>query len=100
MAAPPSRLIVDAANVIGSRPEDRWWRDRAGAARRLYEQLLPLAADGDDIVLVLEGKARAGVDTANGPVKVVHAPSSGDDTIVDLLQSGQPPSEWTVVTAD
>ena len=27
-------LVVDAANVVGSRP-DGWWRDRAGAARRL-----------------------------------------------------------------
>ncbi|MGB7447512.1 MAG: hypothetical protein WA892_00115 [Ornithinimicrobium sp.] len=31
-------LIVDAANVIGSSP-DGWWRDRAGAARRLHDQL-------------------------------------------------------------
>ena len=26
-------LLIDAANVIGSRPTG-WWRDRAGAARR------------------------------------------------------------------
>ena len=26
--------VVDAGNVVGSRP-DGWWRDRAGAASRL-----------------------------------------------------------------
>jgi 8-oxo-dGTP diphosphatase len=26
--------VIDASNVIGSRP-DGWWRDRAGATRRL-----------------------------------------------------------------
>jgi hypothetical protein len=31
-------LIVDGANVVGGRP-DGWWRDRAGAARRLQERL-------------------------------------------------------------
>lgn len=38
-------IIVDGANVVGSRP-DGWWRDRAGAASRLRDQLEPLALDG------------------------------------------------------
>jgi 8-oxo-dGTP diphosphatase len=38
-------IIVDGANVVGSRP-DGWWRDRAGAAARLRDQLEPLALDG------------------------------------------------------
>ena len=38
-------LIVDAANVVGSVP-DGWWRDRAGAARRLRDALRPVAGDG------------------------------------------------------
>jgi hypothetical protein len=33
-----SVLVVDAANVVGSRP-DGWWKDRPGAARRLHEEL-------------------------------------------------------------
>ena len=41
----PPTVVVDAANVIGSRP-DGWWRDRAGAARRLVDQLAALAARG------------------------------------------------------
>jgi 8-oxo-dGTP diphosphatase len=38
-------IIVDGANVVGSRP-DGWWRDRVGAAVRLRGELEPLAADG------------------------------------------------------
>jgi 8-oxo-dGTP diphosphatase len=38
-------IIVDGANVVGSRP-DGWWRDRVGAAVRLRDQLEPLALDG------------------------------------------------------
>jgi 8-oxo-dGTP diphosphatase len=37
--------VVDVANVMGSRP-DGWWRDRAGAAVRLYTELAALAASG------------------------------------------------------
>ena len=37
--------MVDVANVMGSRP-DGWWRDRAGAAVRLYSELAALAASG------------------------------------------------------
>ena len=38
-------LIVDGANVMGSRP-DGWWRDRAGAMARLHGELATLAARG------------------------------------------------------
>jgi 8-oxo-dGTP diphosphatase len=41
----PVTIIVDGANVVGSRP-DGWWRDRVGAAVRLRDQLEPLALDG------------------------------------------------------
>jgi 8-oxo-dGTP diphosphatase len=36
-------IVVDVANVMGSRP-DGWWRDRAGAAVRLHDQIVRLAA--------------------------------------------------------
>lgn len=96
-------LVVDGANVVGSRP-DGWWRDRAGAARRLRDALLPVAADGLpdlppplEVVLVVEGEAR-GVETA-GAVRVVAAPGSGDDTIVELVSAARP-RPTVVVTAD
>ncbi len=44
-ALEPLTIIVDGANVVGSRP-DGWWRDRAGAASRLRDQLEPLVLDG------------------------------------------------------
>ena len=139
---PPARLtiIVDGANVVGSRP-DGWWHDRAGAAVRLYDDLLRLAvrgaigvsddprgtggasgpdassgpsgamAPGDtrqgvEVVLVLEGAARAAVPriaartraAAGGRVRVVSAPGSGDDEIVRLVRSL--PGRRVVVTAD
>ena len=42
---PELTVIVDGANVVGSRP-DGWWRDRAGAAVRLHDELAKLAARG------------------------------------------------------
>lgn len=79
-------LVVDGANVVGSRP-DGWWRDRPGAARRLHGRLADAVGDGRlavrRLVLVLEGQARRGVEAGERDgVSVVHAPASGDDEIV------------------
>jgi 8-oxo-dGTP diphosphatase len=79
-ALPPLTIIVDAANVVGARP-DGWWRDRAGAAVRLCDQLAGLASRGvaelpesaqmpalerwfPQLVVVLEGAARAAGESA------------------------------------
>jgi hypothetical protein len=93
-------LVIDAANVIGSRPTG-WWRDRPGAARRFTERLRATVTAGrlDALVtLVLEGRARAGADEAvvDG-VEVVHAPGEGDDTIAAIAEAHR---EVIVVTAD
>jgi hypothetical protein len=97
-------LVVDAANVVGSVP-DGWWRDRAGATTRLRDRLVRVAADGIpglagpvEVVLVVEGQARA-VATTEG-VRVVSAPGSGDDAIVDLVGSEPGDRTRVVVTAD
>lgn len=75
-------LVVDGANVVGSVP-DGWWRDRAGAAARLHVALRDAALPFDVVVLVLEGKARAGVPEGESEgVTCVHAPGSGDDEIL------------------
>ncbi|MBD0862709.1 hypothetical protein IA539_16055 [Gordonia sp. zg691] len=96
-------LVVDGANVVGSVP-DGWWRDRRGAAERLRDRLEPIARDGLEgvpgpleVVLVVEGKAR-GI-SAGAAVRVVEAPASGDDTIVDVVRD-HPGRRTTVVTAD
>ena len=41
----PLTIIVDSANVVGSRP-DGWWRDRVGATVRLADQLASLVTGG------------------------------------------------------
>jgi hypothetical protein len=97
-------LVVDAANVIGSRPTG-WWRDRAGAARTFTTRVRRATLDrslAGPVVVVLEGKAREGVEEGVADeVEVVHAPGEGDDTIVDIAgvaAAGQ--AKVTVVTAD
>ena len=112
-------IVVDVANVMGSRP-DGWWRDRAGAAVRLYDQIVRLAASGrailpDDagapgeaerpeFVLVLEGAANAAAarmspgEVRPGEVRVVQARGSGDDAIVAVVR--ELPGRRVVVTAD
>lgn len=64
-------IVIDAANVVGSRP-DGWWRDRAGAADRLLRQLAAALRAGTltgPVVVVLEGAARG----APEPVEWVRA---------------------------
>jgi hypothetical protein len=120
-------IVVDVANVMGSRP-DGWWRDRAGAAARLHGAIVRLAASGratlpDDntvtpgFVVVLEGAAKAAPIPAPtsaaptsaaepgaaepvqpGEVRVVRAPGSGDDAIVAVVR--ELPGRRVVVTAD
>jgi len=96
-----SVLVVDGANVVGSVP-DGWWRDRAGAARRLHERLLVADLAFDEIVLVLEGGAKAGVRAGrDAHVRAVHAPRDGDSEIrrqaADAVTAGD---RVVVVTAD
>lgn len=108
-------LVVDGANVVGSRP-DGWWRDRRGAAERLRDKLASLSETGladpalpggggwswwPKVVLVVEGKAR-GVATVPG-VEVVEADGEGDDTIVAVAREARaagPDDHVVVVTAD
>jgi hypothetical protein len=96
-------LIVDGANVVGSRP-DGWWRDRAGAAHRLREQLSTAVLPHDEVVLVLEGAARQGNPAGrDGRLRTVHAHGSGDDAIVEAVVEQVDVGdgrEVTVVTAD
>jgi hypothetical protein len=102
-------LLVDIANVMGSRP-DGWWRDRAAAAARLLDMLEPL--NGAEVTLlgvgmlriteiraVVEGAAKR----AEGPegLSILRADWDGDSEIVEeadrLTATGKLP---LVVTAD
>lgn len=94
-------LLVDAANVVGSRPTG-WWRDRPGAARQLIAKVRDAVATGvlvDDVVLVLEGEAKRGVaEGIDGGIEVVHAPGHGDDTLVAVAADSDAPV--VLVSAD
>ena len=119
-ADPPLRIVVDAANVVGARGRgDGWWRDRAGAAARLLDALVPLQQDGlaptdlppgvdaggldrllPRVVVVVEGAARAVLDGgARWPLELAAAPGSGDDTLVEVAATGGG-DQVVVVTAD
>ncbi|MGH3162695.1 MAG: NUDIX hydrolase, partial [Streptosporangiaceae bacterium] len=63
-------IVVDVANVMGSRP-DGWWRDRAGAAVRLHADIARLAASGRVILPHEPGEADAGQPSAPGFVMVL-----------------------------
>ncbi|TFV74333.1 hypothetical protein E4P39_12610 [Blastococcus sp. CT_GayMR19] len=97
-------LLVDAANVVGARP-DGWWRDRAGATVRLLARLAGAeltAPDGSrftQVFAVVEGRARD-VPAPDG-IRVVRAEGSGDDALAasaeELAETRTP---LLVVTAD
>lgn len=105
----PVVLLVDVANVMGSRP-DGWWRDRAGAATRLLAALEPLPGAevtliGDQPLLVTEVHAvvEGRATQARGPasVTVLRVDHDGDSEIAAvadrLAAAGATP---LVVTAD
>ena len=98
---PMQILIVDAANVVGANPNG-WWKDRAGAAKRLHEQLLVADLPHDEIVLVLEGQAKGGVRSGkDGHVLVVHAARDGDSAITKEARARAEAGDVvTVITAD
>ena len=94
-------LVIDAANVIGSKPNG-WWRDRPGSARRFVEKLREAGKQGRiplPAVVVLEGAARPGAAEADvDGVRVVHAAHHGDDALV--AETAAATSSVVFVSAD
>lgn len=105
----PVHMVVDVANVMGSRP-DGWWRDRAGAASTLLAGMPQLIGrnvptpDGEQvrvarILAVVEGAAWSA--TAPDGIDLVPAPKDGDSAIVDEATRAAAAGERVlVVTAD
>jgi predicted RNA-binding protein with PIN domain len=96
------RWVVDAMNVIGTKP-DGWWRDRHAATVRLVDQLERWAAStGDDITVVFERAPSPPIDSPM--VEIAYAPRSGPDAadheIVSRLRKDLNPGQIRVVTSD
>ena len=85
-----ARLIVDAMNVIGSRP-DGWWKDRRGAMVRLAESLRALP---EEVTVVFDGRPWDGAPRDGSGLTVRWAPVA-DDVIAALASPGV-----EVVTSD
>lgn len=96
----PVTVIVDGANLLGATPNG-WWKDRLGSAKRLRGELGDLSHTGVAPIFVGLSAAEAPginrvypswVQVTEGPaktlnssdrIKVVGAPTHGDDTIID-----------------
>ena len=89
------KILIDAMNVIGSRP-DGWWRDREGAMRRLADEVREWASE--PVTIVLDSGPDDLLGTV-GNVTVTRAARRGrnaaDDEIVGLVAAGD-----VVVTSD
>ena len=96
--------IVDAMNVIGSRPTG-WWRDRRAAVQRLLGASQRFAAIADDrVILVVDGRPGPALpEGEHDGVRVAYAvrtgPDAADDRIVELVASESAPSRTQVVTS-
>jgi predicted RNA-binding protein with PIN domain len=94
--------VVDAMNVIGTRP-DGGWRDRDAAMARLVDRLERFVAEtGDDVTVVFERKPRPPISSTL--VEITHAtkrgPDAADYEIVKLVEAHAAPRTLQVVTSD
>ncbi len=96
--------VVDGMNLIGSRP-DGWWRDRAGARRRLVGELAPLVGPDVEVTVVFDGRPGPGEIEEAAAVDITArfapgGPNAADHAIVALLPSLGDGADVTVVTSD
>lgn len=94
--------VVDAMNVIGSRP-DGWWRDRARAIERLVGQIDRWAEGGGErVTVMLEHEPREQLRAER--VEVAWASVGGADAadreILTRLPAWLADDEVVVVTSD
>jgi uncharacterized protein YaiI (UPF0178 family) len=94
--------VVDAMNVIGSRP-DGWWRDRDGAIERLVEKVDRWAERGEErVTVMLEHEPRG--ELGGRRVEIAWADAGGPDAadreILARLPGWLAEDEVVVVTSD
>jgi predicted RNA-binding protein with PIN domain len=94
--------MVDASNVIGSKP-DGWWRDRIAATRRLLDDLREFADGGEEVTVVLDAGPPEWAGR-EGDLEVAIAPRRGrdaaDDEIARRVAADPDPGSIRVVTSD
>lgn len=93
-------LVVDAMNVIGSRP-DGWWHDREGAVADLVAAVRRAAPRlADEITIVVDGMGdhEPADDTGVEVLRAGRGPDAADDAILAIVAAAGAPA--TVVTAD
>jgi predicted RNA-binding protein with PIN domain len=96
------RWMVDAMNVIGTRP-DGWWRDRHGAMVRLVENLERWAtATGEEVTVVFERPPSAPIDSRIVGIASARTagPNAADLEIVRRVREDPDPEKVRVVTSD
>ena len=98
-----SRVFVDGKNVMGSRPAG--WCDRAGAARRLVAEIIPLAlGHGGVWTIVFDGKEPPRMPPSPECLIVVHTGHGRrdgvDDRIVELVHERPDRAASLVYTSD
>ncbi len=88
-------------NVIGSRPETRWWRDRDRAMRDLVDDLEALG-DQPPLLVVFDGYPIDDLDPDGVEVAFAarRGPDGADDLIVELIEDHEAPESVVVVTSD
>jgi predicted RNA-binding protein with PIN domain len=96
------RWIVDAMNVIGTRP-DGWWKHRRRAMEGLVDQLERWASSGgSEVTVVFEHPLSPPIQSR--VIQIAHAPraiaNSADQEIVRLVVADTRPEEIRVVTSD
>jgi len=90
-------------NVIGTRADDEWWRDRHAAMVKLVHLLERwVATSGEDVTVVFEQPPSPRITST--VIEVAHAPrprrDSADDEIMRRLHAAADPTRVRVVTSD
>jgi predicted RNA-binding protein with PIN domain len=94
------RWIIDAMNVIGSRP-DGWWKNRRAAMAQLVEQLERWSsAQGQAVTVVFERPTSLRSSAIEIAYASRAAPNSADDEILRHVCADGDPTQITVVTSD
>jgi predicted RNA-binding protein with PIN domain len=96
------RWMVDAMNVIGSRP-DGWWKDRHAAMVRLIENLERWTeSTGEEVTVVFEHPPSPPIESkfVNIASARTAGPNAADLEIVRLLREDPDPPQVRVVTSD